>query len=366
MDINSFRQILEAMASRPLDNPQGDLAPEAAPDMSGGAGGIGADAHALRPADQSGELPDAMPAPIADAPAGIGADPHALRKLDQKQGDIAEEEDEKENGESDEDCGTMAEEFAKHIAEHVSFEIEFKDSGLIESLQLDEALAAQAAAALQSTINEAATAHAAKLNLIAGTIMEQLVTAKIQMMEQKVDQYLDSVVTEWMEENRLAVEQGIRTEIAESFMEEMKSVFERHYVEMPKAKRDLYEEAISKGEEIFTKLTEAEAAKQALEAKLQVAEKRLVVEGVVAGMVATKAHKLRELAESIEFGADFETKLRSLAEEVTVPEAAPAVATISSPIVEDVSGLISDMQEDRREKFVDPTVSRYASFLDRM
>lgn len=359
MNIDAFRTLLENMASRPLDNPQGDLAPEAAPDMSGGAGGIGADPHALRTADNLAAVDPLQPGIIPDVPGGIGQDPK--RPLDKT---VAEEE---EDGEKDEDDGTMAESFTKHMQEHVKFEISFKDSGLLESLELDEDLAAKAADTFQKVIQEAADAHATKLNTIAGQVMEQVIKAKVEVMEAAVDKYMDTVVTEWMEENKIAVAAGIRTEIAESFMEEMKTVFERHYVEMPKSKKDLYEEAISKGEEIFVKLTESEVAKAELAGKLQAAEKRLVVESVVAGMVATKAHKVRELAESMEFDAGMESKLRAIAEELNEEATKTAEKPISSPITEDVSSIVADLQEDARlQKAIDPQVASYMSFFNRL
>ena len=335
MSVEAIRNILESMANRPLDNPQGDIAP-IVPGVDPAMASEPADDH-QRPADQAIGDPAAVPAAEADEVPG----------------------------EADDDEGTMQESFERHLAKHIPFKLEF-ESAIVEGSDLDTDLAAKALVAIQEAATRAIAEHTQKLTTAASQIMEQVVTQKIEEMEAKVDAYHDRVVSEWMEENRLAVEQGIRTEIAESFMEEMKSVFEKHFVELPKAKRDLYEEAISKGEEIFTKLTESEVALAALQTELQTVKKSALVESICHGMVATKAAKFRELSEDIQFSDELEGKLKSLAESMT--EAAPVepVTTISNSVTEDVSMVAEAIIEDRREKKMDDQMSRYLSFMDRL
>ena len=116
----------------------------------------------------------------------------------------------------------------------------------------------------------------------------------------KLDDYLNYVVEEWMQENELAVDSGIRTEVAESFMDGLKSLFEEHYIEMPEGKDDLLEASVSKVSELEEELNEQ------IEKNIVLSKELLentcvnlfneVTEGLVDTEVENFAHSLKDLS----------------------------------------------------------------------
>jgi hypothetical protein len=118
---------------------------------------------------------------------------------------------------------------------------------------------------------------------------------------EKIDGYLNYVVEQWMEENELAVETGLRAEIAESFIDSLKQVFVEHYVEVPEGKADLVDGLAEQVEELEEQLQAAtEKSVKLAESVEGLTREKLVVEATE-GMIATDAEKLKSLVESIEF-----------------------------------------------------------------
>jgi len=133
---------------------------------------------------------------------------------------------------------------------------------------------------------------------------------------EKVDNYLEYVVEQWMEENKLAVETGIRGEIAESFISGLKGLFEQHYIEIPEEKVDVVEELANKVEELEGQLNSAIEESIALKKQNEEFERAVVFAEEVEGLTDTQAAKLESLAEAVEFvDADsFRTKIQTIRE----------------------------------------------------
>lgn len=118
---------------------------------------------------------------------------------------------------------------------------------------------------------------------------------------ESLDRYLDKVVANWLEENRLAVESGVKGEIVESFLAGMKTLFVDHYVAVPDEKLDLVENIITESEEMEAQLNEEMKRRMQLEAELQSFKKKEVIETLAEGMTMTDKERLIELTEEIDF-----------------------------------------------------------------
>lgn len=338
MDILKALSLVESAGNRPLDQINGDQQPSGVEDPSGGAGGLGADTK--RPADQlQGDGPDAPQAPIQDVtPDNVIPESASL---------------------SDKFASLMNESLSNY-----SVDIKAAAAPLFESIELDEEFAAKAISVFEAAINESAKAHLVTLNKVAGDIMEKILSARVKTLEEQVDRHMNHVVTEWATENRLAIEQGVRVQVAESLMEGMKKLLEDHYVELPENKKDLYEAAIEKGDEILSKYNEEHRKAVALSEEVQKLNKKLIIESASSGMVATKAEKFRTMAEAIDFSDEFKIKIDTLKEEMN-RQATPTVSQKSEAVTEDLSPLIEEFHGDKREKQVDRMVENYIRFLDR-
>jgi len=117
----------------------------------------------------------------------------------------------------------------------------------------------------------------------------------------KLDQYLDYVVEQWMEENKLAIENGLRVDIAENFITGLHNLFSEHYITVPEQKVDLVAELKAELDEVKSKLNETLDEKLQLEAVINEASAEAALEEVSEGLAETQVEKLRTLAEGIEY-----------------------------------------------------------------
>lgn len=142
-------------------------------------------------------------------------------------------------------------------------------------------------------------------NQYAGMLEEAIDTIKTDLTE-KVDDYLSYVVEQWMAENQIAVESGLRAELTEDFIGGLKNLFTEHYIDVPSDKVDLVEELASKVEELESKLNEEIETGIQLKKSLIESFKTEIAHEVCEGLTATQAEKVKSLAESVEFSTEEE------------------------------------------------------------
>ena len=149
----------------------------------------------------------------------------------------------------------------------------------------------------------------------AAALAEEVEEIKLELTE-RVDSYLEYVSSEWLEENALAVESGLKTEITESFLVNLKGLFEEHYVSMPDEKYDVLESMVEKLDEMEEKLNEQISKNIALNNKLSESVSETVFNSVSEGLAVSQKDKLATLAESVEFESetDYYQKLVTLRE----------------------------------------------------
>tara|TARA_B100001057_G_scaffold334783_1_gene335388 strand:+ start:1563 stop:2630 length:1068 start_codon:yes stop_codon:yes gene_type:complete len=135
-------------------------------------------------------------------------------------------------------------------------------------------------------------------------------------LTERVDAYLEYVCQEWMSENELAVEAGLKTEMTESFLSGMKGLFEEHYVTIPEEKYDVLESMVEKLDEMETKLNEQIDKNIGLNKRLAESTADVIIDQVSEGLASTQKEKLASLAESVEFESEdeYREKLETLKE----------------------------------------------------
>jgi hypothetical protein len=149
----------------------------------------------------------------------------------------------------------------------------------------------------------------------AGQLAEAVETIKEELTE-KVDDYLNYVVEQWMDENEIAIESGLRSEITEDFIAGLRNLFAENYINVPEDKVDLVEELASKVEELENKLNEEIETNVQYKKQLTEAVKVQLVNEVCEGLTATQVEKIKSLAESVEFSTEeeFKDKLETIRE----------------------------------------------------
>jgi len=222
----------------------------------------------------------------------------------------------KEGDDDEEDDGDKEDDDGEDDEMDESFDIEDDVNALFEGEELSEDFQYKA-----KTIFEAALRS--KAVQIRETLEEQYEQALLEEVEQikadlqeRVDAYLEYVSDEWLKENALVVEQGLKSEISESFLAGMKNLFEEHYVSIPEDKYDVFESMVEKLDEMETKLNEQIDKNVSLNKRLSEAVADGIFEHVSSGLADTQRDKLASLAEGVEFESEgkYREKLETLRE----------------------------------------------------
>lgn len=146
-------------------------------------------------------------------------------------------------------------------------------------------------------------------------LAEEIDAVRVEMVE-KLDSYTDYVVEQWMDENRLAVEQGIKAEMVENFMKGLKGLFEEHYIDLPDEKVDVVEELAGKVEDLEARLNEEIQRNVEMKSVVQEHAKKDLIDTVSEGLTETQRAKFATLAEGVDFKNEenFVKKLNTIKE----------------------------------------------------
>ena len=230
------------------------------------------------------------------------------------------------------------------VEETVEIDVEDDVNALLGGEELSEEFRAKAKTIFEAAINSKVIAireeivreHEEKLS-------EEVEEIKVELQE-RVDSYLEYVADEWFVENQLAVENGLKADMTESFLEGMKGLFEEHYVQIPEEKYDVLKSMVEKLDDMETKLNEQIEKNISLNKGLAEATADSILESVSDGLAATQKEKLASLAESVEFESDeeYREKLETLKESYFPHKGAPAAKSENlSEGVDNAEGLES-------------------------
>lgn len=186
----------------------------------------------------------------------------------------------------------------------------------------------------------------------------------VEDMSNKLDDYLDYVVENWMKENELAVSSGLQNELARSFMDSLKTVFENHYIDVPDSKVDVVEELSGKVEKLERELNEEVDKNVNYSKTIEELKREDVTDEVVEGLVDTDAEKLRSLAEGLDFEDEdqFRTKLNTLRKKYFGEGVGK---TKSAVISEEVDDNPVDVNEENNDTTVPQHMKGYMSAISR-
>ena len=259
-----------------------------------------------KPDDDSAKLKEPKIASVKDV-VNKGAKPaDPMKKMAKEEVTTEEEVLEEDQIETSEEV----------VAETEEYDIEEDVNALLGGEELSEEFREKAKtifeAALSSKVREIQetleTQYAEKLAEEAQSLKGEL--------QERVDSYLEYVAQEWMTENQLAIEHGLKTEMTESFLSGMKGLFEEHYVTIPEDKYDVLESMVEKLDDMETKLNEQIDKNISLNQRLAESVADGILDSVSEGLASTQKEKLASLAESVEFESEeeYREKLETLKE----------------------------------------------------
>ena len=265
---------------------------------------------------------DPMPAGMKEEEAEVEGEVVAEEPAKEEEAVVAEQEEQpesvlrkkmeeaiKESEETKEEEEVVAEQ-----EEVIEVNVEDDINALIAGEELSEDFQEKARTIFEAAINSKVSVIKEDLEKeYAKVLQEEIDSTKIQLTE-RVDSYLEYVAGEWLEENSLAVEQGLKAEMSESFLTGMKSLFEEHYVSIPEDKYDVLESMVNKLDDMEEKLNEQIDKNVGLTKRLAESKSDGILSDVSEGLAVTQKDKLASLAESVEFESesDYREKLVTL------------------------------------------------------
>ena len=232
--------------------------------------------------------------------------------------------------------GKMPEPKAKAKVEAIDFDEDI-DAIIKEEATLSDGFRDKASAIFEAVLTSKLSEEIDRLEAEYAQNLEEEVSEVQTSLVEKVDSYLNYVVEGWMKENEVAVQNGLRTEIAEDFMTSLQSVFKEHYIEVPEGKEDLVDdlnEQVTELEETLNKTTEDNIR---LHTAVQEFEKQEVVREQSSGLAETEAEKLASLVEDIEFDNrdSFEMKVKTVKESYFKSDVSETADEVDSLLGED-------------------------------
>ena len=264
-----------------------------------------------------------------------------------------------EEAEADESQEVVAEEESTEATEteteavDLNAAIEEDVNALLSGEDLSEEFKEKAKTIFEASINAKITDIENQLNeAYEQKLVEEVESIKVELTE-RTDSYLEYVAQEWLDENAIAIEKGIKSEMTESFMEGMKKLFEEHYVTLPEDKYDVLENMVDKLDEMETKLNEQIEKNVALNQRLGESTAQTIFNNVAEGLAVSQKEKLQSLAESVEFESEesYRGKIETLKESYF--GAKKTTTTTSAP------------QELKEEvEHVEPATGAMAAYLD--
>ena len=294
-----------------------------------------------------------------------GEMPPALKKaMDKKKGDDDEEEEVNAKKEAKAEKVT-AEDLQLDISSDANALFEKADVDLSEEFKKDAMVIFEAAVATR--VVDLVNTKIDQLNEDFNVALEEEKQEIESKLSEKIDDYLTYVSEEWMKENELAVERGIRAELAENFISGLRDLFKEHYIEVPEERTDVIEELFAKVEGLEEQLNVEMQSNIANLKALKDYKKVVAIAEACVGLTSVEQDKMVELAESITYESDeqFVQKMSVIKESYFKDRDSDSVEDTRQELTEAMSST-EELDEEQGEVKSDPQMERYTSAIRRV
>ena len=224
--------------------------------------------------------------------------------------------------------------------------------------QLSEEFRTKAATIFEAAVMSRVNSEVARLEEEFEAKLEEAAAQNIEGLVEQVDGYLNYVVEQWMEQNEIALERGMKSEILESFVSGMKSLFEEHYIDVPEEKFDVLGSLEEQVETLETKLNEQVATNIELAKTVSQMTRQQIIATISEGLTDTEVEKFTGLVEELSYEDEttFQTKVQTIRENY-----------FTTKVNADVKSVVTDspVESLNEEKIIDSKMSAYLSMLNR-
>jgi len=229
---------------------------------------------------------------------------------------------------------------------------------LMNGEELSEDFRAKATTIFEAAVMNRVKDEVARLEEEFESKLAEQVEKNVEGIVEQVDGYLGYIAEQWIANNEIALERGMKSEILESFVTGMKSLFEEHYIDVPEERFDVLGEMEQKLEDLEAKLNEQVASNIELSKSLAEAKRLEIVKTVSEGLTDTETEKFNALVEELTYedAASYETKVKTIRENYFTTKATAVSSVVSDAPVENLT-------EEVKPK-LDPLMSAYLSALN--
>lgn len=231
---------------------------------------------------------------------------------------------------------------------------------LLNGEELSEEFRAKAETIFEAAVMTRVKSEVARIEEEFESKLAEAVAKNTEGIVEQVDGYLGYIAEQWMTQNEIALERGMKSDILEGFIGGLKNLFEEHYIDIPEEKFDVLGEMESKIDELEEKLNEQVAANIELSKTLAESNRAEIVKTVSEGLTDTETEKFMSLVEELSYEdqASFETKVKTIRENYFTTKAATVQSVVTDAPVEALTEEVS--------KKLDPTMSAYAAQLNKL
>ena len=223
---------------------------------------------------------------------------------------LSEEESSEETVEENENTQVLSEDELDELKKEYQIDVKSDVEALIQGEELFEEFKEKAAtifeAAVFAKVNEEVNQRVETLEEQYKNQLEETILETREEMVKKVDDYLNYVVKEWMQENELAIEKGIRSEIVEDFMVGLKNLFVEHYIDIPEEKVDLVDDLFAKVEDLEESLNKEMEKNVDMQSELKEYKKFEAIANISEDLTDVQVEKMQKLAETVDFESEDE------------------------------------------------------------
>ena len=275
---------------------------------------------------------------------------------------LVEEDDEEESDDDEEEEKNPKYEAKKLKKEDLEIDVKEDIDAILSGEELSEEFKTKASTIFEAAVSaKVISAVNERIEAFEGDYNKELNEAKEEhkvAITEKVDSYLNYVVEEWLKENELAVEKGIRSELVEDFMTGLKNLFQEHYIDIPEEKVDLVDDLFEKVEELEKQLDETVNHNVEIKKELSQYQKEETLREVSEDLADTEKEKLEKLSEGVDYedSEQYKEKLSVIKENYF-----PKTTETAQPLTEEVENTETDEEVEK----VDPNMDYYTKHMKR-
>jgi len=246
------------------------------------------------------------------------------------------------------------------VEEGIKIDVSADVDALINGETLSEEFKTKAATIFEAAVVTRVKEEVTRLEEEFESKLAEQVDTITEGLVEKIDGYLDYIVEKWMEQNEIALENGVKGDITESFITGMRDLFKEHYIEVPEEKYDVIGEMESKIDELNTKLDEQVERNVEMRKIIQESARKEIVKMSCEGLAKTDEEKFLSLVEELSFESaeTFQVKVQTIRENYFTSKPPSIIESVvtDSPVQE--------LVEDTR--YIDPTVAMYAKAIKQL